>query len=423
MAKKSHYFTFPLSILNAHRLEPSHGFIALSPLQRLRIALDCGVVNAGIGYTKCHSREAFEDFLDETWSLKGKGRQKCPLPDSPEAIVLVGEAVTNSNLGDFCPRNFRSRYENGIEHQDDGPLVRMKADFVWAALGKARAEELENQPFPKKAISWNEFRVLCAIFSAKINRQGYALLGWETIQARACGFSSKAKFIKAKESGNLHGLPLSRKQIRTILEKLENLNFFARFRYSSGARGGYTAYSVRHSRQELGRAVCEWANFKNRTKVKANREEDLAVCQALLKKTKVGPSTVQVRGQHNEKCVNEGSKREKLAPHPPKGAVPGQLIFPQGYQDLSERAQMKVKVLANSALMIEVGKIMNRPPDTLWTVAEAIAFQEVSPTSDEIVLVRDYYRRASGWDFERRRRSILRLLNNWSSELDRARCF
>ena len=65
-------------------------------------------------------------------------------------------------------------------------------------------------------------------------------------------------------------------------------HFFARFRMSSGNRGGYMAYSFRHDRDALALAVCENVNFRDRADIKENRARDAEKCLALLKRAKAG---------------------------------------------------------------------------------------------------------------------------------------
>jgi hypothetical protein len=171
-----------------------------------------------------------------------------------------------------------------------GPLVRMKGSYFWAACYQARAEADPTNPWPEHGMSWREFRILCAILSVKTNRAGYAKMGWETIQARACGFTTKESFRNADVIPDHLAPPLTRKQIRITCEALEDLGFFARFRLSTGRVGGHMAYSVKHDRDELAKAVCDNTNFRDRSRIRANRVSDTAQCLKMLERAKSGPS-------------------------------------------------------------------------------------------------------------------------------------
>jgi hypothetical protein len=64
-----------------------------------------------------------------------------------------------------------------------------------------------------------------------------------------------------------------------------------------------------------------------------------------------------------------------------------------------------------------LGSWFGRRPDTLWNVAEAKALRDLSPPREEVEEMARY--RALPNEYHRR--NVLTLLNNWTSELDRAR--
>jgi len=171
----------------------------------------------------------------------------------------------------------------------------MSSASLWAALYQARWEDdPATNPHPDRGVSWREFRILAAILSMKTNRFDFCFAGWEMIQARSCGFTTKEAFTAAASIPDHLAPPLTRKQIRTTCDTLEALGFYARFRMSSGKRGGLTAYSFRHEgREALGNAVCEHINFRDRASIKANRAKDAEKCLELLERAKVGPSSGQ----------------------------------------------------------------------------------------------------------------------------------
>lgn len=282
-----YYFTFPLAVLNG----PQDGR-EITPLSCLEAAADCGIVNAGIGYRKNHGAEAFNERLQEV--SEKRGIKIPPGAGSAKAEVLVGAEVCNVKLGGYDSAHLQRAVASADSIPTGGPLVRMKSEIFWAALYQARAEDDPAKAWPERSISWREFRILCAILSAKRNRAEYSFIGWETIQARACGFTTKDAF-KAREITPKHlAPPLSRRIIRDTCDALEDLGFFARFRLSSGPRGGKMAYSFRHDRHELGKVVCDSTNFHDRARIKANRTADMQKCLELLERAKCETSVGQV---------------------------------------------------------------------------------------------------------------------------------
>ncbi len=66
--------------------------------------------------------------------------------------------------------------------------------------------------------------------------------------------------------------------LRPDLDKLEALGFFIRCRYSTGTRGGLTAYSFRHpKRDDLVKAIQTWSadNRSFQAKAATHRAADL----------------------------------------------------------------------------------------------------------------------------------------------------
>jgi hypothetical protein len=279
-----HYFTFPLAVLHGRKA------VKESPLSCINLALNCGMLNAGKGHRHHHGNEAFAERLHEACS---KRDIKPVGPYTMKAEALVGAELCGVTLGAYDHGNLQRIASEAESIETGGPLVRMKADFLWAAINQARAEELPDFEWPDHGISWREFRILCAILSMKPNRHGFVFVGWELIKARSSGFANKEAFAAADRIPGHLAPALTRKQIRTTCDTLENLGFFARFRLSTGPRGGLTAYSFRHDRDALAAAVCDWANFRDRSKVKENRAKDTVKCLELLERAKVGPSDGQ----------------------------------------------------------------------------------------------------------------------------------
>jgi hypothetical protein len=292
MSTTDRYFTFPLAILNGVKSEPY-----TTPYSCIDLALDCGILGAGKGYRHNHGADAFRDRLDEVCDKRGLSKGSRPAAHTEKAEILVGAALCGVTLGSTNPGYLERMADRAGIVTRGGPLVTMKGGYFWAAFYQARAEVNPINPWPDRGVSWREFRILCAILSVKTNRVGYATLGWETIQARSCGFTTKESFRTADTIPDHLAPPLSRKQIRATCDALEDLGFFARFRLSIGPVGGHTAYSFRHDRDALANAVCDNANFRDRARIRENRAKDAAKCLQMLERAKSGPSEGQGRGQ------------------------------------------------------------------------------------------------------------------------------
>ncbi len=271
MSRSDPYFTAPLALLRG----------GTSVLEALDTCLSCGVVNAGIGWRTTHGEQAFQHLLAGATDAT---RQRGEPVDGPPHVrpYLLQAALVGSHIlgvhGRPCARHaevFQTRV------QPRAVYFRLRADWMWNALHTARKDAGMEDPGTRefKPLTWREFRLLAAILSAKVNRHGFVFLGWESLQARACGYHTKALFQAGKATLPPHCQPLSRDMIRTTLDKLEALGFFARCRYAKGARGGLTAYSFRHpERRGLVQAVQKWAatNQSFKDKVSDLRTADLA---------------------------------------------------------------------------------------------------------------------------------------------------
>jgi hypothetical protein len=72
--------------------------------------------------------------------------------------------------------------------------------------------------------------------------------------------------------------------------------------------------------------------------------------------------------------------------------------------------------------MIRINKWFDRRPDTLWTIAEADALESADPSEAELNGMEAFYvADEDPSDPLFRRTAIITLLNNWPSELDKAR--
>jgi hypothetical protein len=266
MSAGDKYYTVPLSILRS----------GTSALDALNSCFSCGMLNAGIGFRKSKPDE-FQSRLD---ALALEHRPRGVTLDQWEA-AHVGAALLDITGG--CRATDVKRYlDNNCAGQ---VFFRICHDWMWGAILSARREAGMEVKSEFKPLSWREFRILAAVLSGQVNNHGFSFLGWEIIQARACGFHSKKLFNAGKNALPPHCMPFTRDVIRRDVEKLEALGFFARCRYATGTRGGLMAYSFRHpKREELAAAVKLWSDANHSFKIKsaANRAADLEA----FKKTK-----------------------------------------------------------------------------------------------------------------------------------------
>lgn len=116
--------------------------------------------------------------------------------------------------------------------------------------------------------------------------------------------------------------------------------------------------------------------------------------------------------------VKEGKGKEgkgKEPPNPQGGIWDG--VFPKGSLSKNKTEQKRIKVAKTNEKMAFIGQWFSRKPETLWTVAEAKALQDLDPPKDEVIEMNEY--RNVGYEFHRT--NLAALLNNWSSDLDKAR--
>lgn len=92
-------------------------------------------------------------------------------------------------------------------------------------------------------------------------------------------------------------------------------------------------------------------------------------------------------------------------------------IFPDGALRKSKTEQAKIKCRRTNPRLSRLGRLFGRQEATLPNVYEAAALKDLDPTEDDIDLIERYYRACP----EFLRQSLGALLNNWSSELDKAR--
>lgn len=111
---------------------------------------------------------------------------------------------------------------------------------------------------------------------------------------------------------------------------------------------------------------------------------------------------------------NREDKKKDITPTPLKGEWD---IFPNGSLNKTVIEQKRIRVMKNNSQMILVGKWFQRKESTLWTVSEAKSLQTLNPLIEEVELMGAWRETKN----EYHRRDLQTLLNNWSTELDRAR--
>lgn len=116
-------------------------------------------------------------------------------------------------------------------------------------------------------------------------------------------------------------------------------------------------------------------------------------------------------------------EREEETPllFPASGDSQRERVLPKGWKELTREQRKRQRVNMNSPMMILIGKWFGRKPDTPWTIAEAAALQELKPTQDEVETLARYYDLDLEKEADFRRRDLPTLLNNWQTELDRAK--
>lgn len=108
-------------------------------------------------------------------------------------------------------------------------------------------------------------------------------------------------------------------------------------------------------------------------------------------------------------------------PKPAAEATEKNHVLPKGWERMTGVQRKQARVNVNSKLMNRIGRMLGRKEGTLWTIAEALALKTINPQPDEVDAMESYYLAEIDWDADYRRRDLITLLNNWTSELDRAR--
>jgi uncharacterized protein YdaU (DUF1376 family) len=99
-------------------------------------------------------------------------------------------------------------------------------------------------------------------------------------------------------------------------------------------------------------------------------------------------------------------------------------ILPKDWKNLTKEQRKRIRVNVNSPAMDTIGRFFSSQKTVrLWTVAEAVALREVKPTREEVEILARYYNEHFPKEEDYRRRDLATLLNNWQTEVDRARSY
>lgn len=115
-------------------------------------------------------------------------------------------------------------------------------------------------------------------------------------------------------------------------------------------------------------------------------------------------------------------RREEIPPLIPHNDQIAEIdsVLPRGWRSLSSGSLKSQRVERNTALMVTIGRFFGRKAETLWTAAEAVALRKVNPPADEVALLSRYYAKPMDREQDYRRKDLFTLLNNWTTEIDRA---
>ena len=321
---EKHYIQFPLALLR----------YASTPCEFFDKAIGYSCVNAGLAHYKRDS---------EQWRTAFKSLGRLSEKQSKELARALWYAgyepglkglVVAAHLGrDVCgmhggiPHEMAVAYA-AVKRKCDSALVRVSSDIFWAACHDARDKEEQETPKGKR-LGWRPFRVLVALLSARINSKGFAFIGWEGIQHRACGFSQRKNFKLLEENAEPWPqivLPIpTRDMIRADLRHLEANNFF--LRHLIGKRGcyGMSAYSFRHeSRELLAQDVAAWQAYNRRDIVKDHRLEDSRLQASERLKRAKSEASIRKEAESLSRQADEleSDKTDKTPTIPHESSIP-----------------------------------------------------------------------------------------------------
>jgi len=180
---------------------------------------------------------------------------------------------------------------------------------------------------------------------------------------------------------------LSRKAVRYALDVLAEDEFLT-IDYPLGAQQGHRI------------TICKYDTYQAKEVKEGTRG------------AREGNTQGNTQGNTNKNEKNE--ENEKNTPQTPQGG--------KSPSRMSKTEKKRHKVSENSELMIRIGRWFGRQSDTLWSIYEAEALDQINPPENVVDGLESYYT-AKINEMDIRRKSIETLLNNWNTEVDRAREF
>jgi hypothetical protein len=167
-------------------------------------------------------------------------------------------------------------------------------------------------------------------------------------------------------------------------------------------------------------------NFERHLSQSAKNRADAAE----RKRRQRGKESQECHGNSVTKPRPEKRREDSNTPLPPKGderegfhlePVDDITAKPRRKRGLTQTEKHRTKHPEITPTMTRIGGWFGRQPNTLWSIAEVEALQAINPTPQEIDGMEAYYTADIPPEEDHRRTALYTLLNQWSTDLDRAR--
>lgn len=212
-----------------------------------------------------------------------------------------------------------------------------------------------------------------------------------------------------KQTIDGNGIKLSDARIDSLVGRPGFADALRKVEWLEGENGSLTLPNFQRHNGDSAKARVLEAEAKRIRRKQQKPDQELSDTCPTISHKKVGPE--------------KRRDREEIPPllFPQEGEDHEGRFLPKGWKNMSRDERKRRRVQANSPAMVTIGGFFGRREGTLWTVAEAVALLEVRPTQDEVILLSRYYAEPLDKDADYRRRDLSTLLNNWQTEVDRAR--
>lgn len=232
MGREDKYFQFPLCALAQAGEEP----------EIMQSLVHYGLLEAG--------RKAWESLdEEETQAECALLEMPYPVPDPCLMWAMKGEHICQTRVADLL--RAASDHERLTAHRDawvkrhgPEPLVRVAAALCLDVCTH------------RQRLSFREFRVLCAIYSA-LGQHTYRAINARTIRVRALGCKNEA--VAAATRALRRTVALTEKQLRGTITRLHETGWFARV--TPHRHGRVTYYSHRMGEMELAERIISRRTF------------------------------------------------------------------------------------------------------------------------------------------------------------------